>query len=347
MSVHRHWTYVTPNKGFLKKLIGHASFLPSSRGPSLRNIKNADVTIGSSPTFFAAMAARRLARRSGVPFFMEVRDLWPAAFVELGVLKNPLLIRMLEIWEMSLYRSADRVVTVTEEFRSNLVQRGIPGTKVVNIPNGADTEYWKPGLVSDSFGAKQELKGKFVVLYIGAHGISQALSKVLEAASLLRAHGDIVFQFVGEGAEKEELVRKTLEMGLKNVRFHEPVGRESVREFYRLAGVTLVPLRNIPLFRTFIPSKMFEMMACGCPIVASLEGEAGRILTDSNAAVVVPPENPEALAREIIRLRDTPSERESMKKNGPIFVRNHYSRRALADKYLIEMNQAIMEHRAS
>ena len=140
-NVHRNWTYITPNKGFLKKSLGHFSFLPSALCNSVSRLNCPNVTIGTSPTFFAAMAANRAAKQYGCPFIMEVRDLWPACFSELGVVKQPLFIKLLEKWELSLYRQADRVVTVTESFRENLIDRGIPASKVVTIYNGADEEF--------------------------------------------------------------------------------------------------------------------------------------------------------------------------------------------------------------
>ena len=339
--VHRHWTYITPNKGFFKKTLGHASFLPSALLFSNRHITKPDVVMGTSPTFFAAMAAARTATKHRVPFIMEVRDLWPGAFVELGVLKNPLLIRLLEKWELALYRRANRVVTVTEGFRANLVSRHVEERKVVSIPNGADLDFWKPAVAPEALRQELQLEGKFVVLYVGAHGISQALGRILESASRLQDHHDIHFLFVGEGAEKDQLVKRAQAEGLKNVQFLAPVNKQAVRSFYALANVCLVPLRNIPIFQTFIPSKMFEMMAMSRPVLGSLSGEAAAILRASGGALVVEPEDSVAMAEGILRLQHDPEEADAMGKRGRQYVIDHYSRRALAAKYLQTIEQAI------
>lgn len=345
IDVHRHWTYITPNKGFLRKGIGHFSFLPAARLFSDRRLAPMDAAVGTSPTFFAAMAAASAARRRKIPFIMEVRDLWPAIFVELGVLKNPAVIRRLEKWELWLYRRAARIVTVTESFRANLISRGVPARKVATVPNGADIEYWRPG--ADGRGLRRQLglQGKFVVLYMGAHGISHALGRVLECAQRLRDRPEIQFLFVGDGAEKKQLVRQAEQARLPNAHFLDPIGKEEVRRFYAMADLCLVPLRNIPLFDTFLPSKMFEIMAMGRPILASLRGEAAGILNASGGAVVVEPEDVEGLAHAVVKLHGREEELEGMGRAGRAFAAAHYSRSALAAKYLEVLQAAVEERR--
>lgn len=345
IDVHRHWTYITPNKGFLKKSIGHVSYLPSALFLSNRRLDAPDITIGTSPTFFAAMAASSMAKRSGVPFIMEVRDLWPAIFVELGVIRNPRLIRWLECWEMALYRRAARIITVTDAFRRNLIERGVPESKVFTITNGADVDFWQPAEPPRELAQSLGLDARFVVLYIGAHGISHALGRVLDSATLLRDAPEIQFVFVGEGAEKERLVRRARQEGLENVRFLEPVSKNEVKKFYALADVCLVPLRDVPLFESFIPSKMFEMMAMARPIVASVSGETADILQQSGAAIVVRPEDSRAIAESILHLYRNRNEARAMGEAGRDFVVRNYSRRSLAAAYLEIMEEAIAEHR--
>lgn len=345
--VHRHWTYITPNKGFVKKTLGHISYYPAALAYSNRHLGPVDVTMGTSPTFFAAMAAARLGRSRRVPFIMEVRDLWPAIFVELGVLRNPRLIRLLEKWELALYRQATKVVTVTDAFRKNLIQRGVPAEKVHTIPNGADVDFWQPTPSPKTLRERLGLQGRFIALYIGAHGISHALGRILESARRLRDQADVCFLFVGEGAEKDQLVRQAEQERLTNVRFLDPVPKHEVREYYALADVCLVPLRNIPLFETFIPSKMFEMMAMARPIVASVRGEAADILRRSGSAVIVPPEDSTAIADAVMRLYRDPNEARTLAQAGRQFVVANYSRRSLAQTYECVMKEAIAEYRGS
>jgi glycosyltransferase involved in cell wall biosynthesis len=337
ISVHRHWSYITPNKGLIKKTLGHISYLLSALIFRNRYLEDLDITIGTSPTFFAPMAAAWTAFQRKIPFIMEVRDLWPAIFVELGVLRNPSLIRWLERWELALYRQATRVVTVTEAFRHNLIERGVPASKVVTIRNGADVEFWQP----------IELEGRFVALYIGAHGISHALGSILESAARLRNQQNIQFLFVGEGAEKDQLIRQAEEARLANVHFLDPVDKHAVREFYAVADVCLVPLRDIPLFQSFIPSKMFEIMSMERPIIGSVRGETADILRESGGALVVEPEDSEAIAQAVLWIYEHPDEAQAMGQRGRQFMANNYSRRSLAELYVDVMNEAILEFRGS
>ncbi len=333
--IHRCWTYVTPNRGFIKKSLGHLSFWLSCAFNLRRRLPRLDFAIGSSPTFFAAMAARATARAHDCPFVMEVRDLWPAVFVDLGVVRNRFLIALLERWEMNLYHSADRIVTVTEAFREKLRARGIPESKIVNIPNGADVDFWRADPAgAESWRVRLGLTGKFVVLYIGAHGISQGLISVVQAAGQLKDLPECEFLFVGDGADKSALVAEAERIGVRNVRFLAAVGREDVRALYSAADLCLVPLRDIPLFDSFIPSKMFEMLAAGRPVLASVRGEAAEILARSGGAVVVPPEQAAALAEGIRNFhRLDPEKRAAMGSAGRRFVSENFSRQMLAKRY--------------
>lgn len=344
IDVHRHWTFITPNKGFIKKTIGHISYLPSALLFSNPHLTRPDIVLASSPTFFAAMAAIRSGKRFKVPFIMEIRDLWPAIFVELGVLQNRMLIRWLEKIEMSLYACASRVVTVTEAFRHNLIQRGISPQKVDTIPNGANVNFWQPTQSSVTFRREIGINDHFVVLYIGAHGISHSLERILESADYLRSYLEIRFLFVGEGAKKEFLIQKAHELRLDNIQFFDPVDKEGVKNFYALADVCLVPLRNIPLFETFIPSKMFEIMAMERPIIGSVRGEAADILQRSKGAIVVEPEDSKAIAEAILHLFKNKERALEMGKRGRKFVVENYSRYALAKEYLEIIKEAIAEY---
>jgi hypothetical protein len=187
--------------------------------------------------------------------------------------------------------------------------------------------------------ARLGVAGELLVLYCGAHGISHALSRILDVAARVQRDQRIHFVFVGEGAEKDALVARSRALGLANVTFRDAVAREQVPALYRAADVCLVPLRAVPLFRSFIPSKMFEILACGRPILASLEGEAAEILEASGAALVVPPEDVDAVTSGLTRLADDAGLRASLGARGRPFVAERFDRRRLASRYL-----EILEH---
>lgn len=338
-------TYATPNRGIAKRTLGHLVFMVQAVLQATPHLRGSDVLVASSPTLFAVVAAWLVSLRLRVPFVFEVRDLWPAIFVDLGVIRNRLVIGCLERLELYLYRRASAVVTVTQAFAADIARRGIPQGTLHVVPNGVDLEAFQPGPPDSALRSRLGYADELVVLYCGAHGISHALGRILDAAARLR-DGDwlgakpnacparIRFLFVGEGAEKELLVARARELGLDNVRFHDSVPREQVAALYRSADVCLVPLRAVPLFRSFIPSKMFEILACGRPILASLEGEAAEILEASGAAIVVAPEDVEALSAALVRLATEPGLRGQLAARGRPYVAGHFDRRQLAARYL-------------
>ena len=298
-------------------------------------MRGSDVLIASSPTLFAVVAAWLMSLRLRAPFVFEVRDLWPAIFVDLGVIRNRLVIAALERLELFLYRRAGAVVAVTHAFAADIARRGVDPGKLHVVPNGVDLEAFKPGPPDASL--RQRLgygRDDVLALYCGAHGISHALGRILDVADRLRGDSRIRFLFVGEGAEKDRLVERARSLALDNVRFLDSVPRDQVAALYRAADVCLVPLRAVPLFRSFIPSKMFEMLACARPILASVEGEAAEILRASRSAIVVQPEDVDAISAAVVRLADDPALRSELASRGREFVVERYDRRRLATGYL-------------
>jgi glycosyltransferase involved in cell wall biosynthesis len=326
-------TYATPNRGFTRRTFGHLFFMAQSSWQATPRLRGVDVVVASSPTLFAVVSAWLMSVRLRVPFVFEVRDLWPAIFAELGVIRNRSILRALEALELFLYRRSGAVVTVTRSFAEDIARRGIPGGKIHVIRNGVAPEDFRPGPADPALAARLGVEGRFVVLYAGAHGISQRLQRILDCAALLRDDPRIHFLFVGEGAERDALVARARELSLANVTFREPLGRDEMPALYRVADVCLIPLRDVPLFRGFIPSKMFEILACGRPIVASVEGEAAEILNESGAAIVVKPEDSVAIAEAIRRLAADESLAASLAARGRPFVEAHYDHRALAARY--------------
>ncbi|WP_243657497.1 glycosyltransferase family 4 protein [Parafrankia sp. BMG5.11] len=335
----RTWLYATPNEGVLLKTLGHLSFMVTSVVLGARSAGPTDVVVVSSPTFFSLGSAWVLARLRRARLVVEVRDLWPAIFIQLGVIRNRWIIATLEWLELAAYRAADAVVTVTEGFRENIIGRGIPAAKVHTIPNGVDVTRFRPDpedqraaipRIRERLGARPD---DLLVLYIGAHGISQGLVFVADAAEQLGREGAPVhFAFVGEGADKQRLAAHVARHRLTNTTLHPAVARDEVPSLLAAADICLVLLRDVPLFNTFIPSKMFEMLAAGRPVIGAVRGEAARILADAGA-VVVPPEDPNALAAAIKALSTSPRRRAQMGHTGHTHVVAHFNRADLARRY--------------
>jgi glycosyltransferase involved in cell wall biosynthesis len=334
----RTWLYATPNEGVVRKTLGHLSFMASSVLLGWRASGPADVVVVSSPTFFSILSGWLLARLKRARFVVEIRDLWPAIFVELGVLTNRRVISLLERMELAAYAAADQVVVVSEGFRGDLIRRGVPAAKVHTVRNGVDPGRFTPSTVA-SPGLRARLgaaPGDCLVLYAGTHGISQELSAIADAAALLGGQaihgGAIRFAFVGDGADKRRLERRIADLGLRNVVLLPGVPNAEMPELLAAADICLVPLRRVPLFATFIPSKMFEYLATGKAVIGSVTGEAARILAEAGA-VVVPPQDSASLAAAIAELAASPALRATIGQEGRAFVERCCDRATLAREY--------------
>jgi glycosyltransferase involved in cell wall biosynthesis len=332
----RTWLYATPNEGTARKTLSHLSFMVTSVLLGSWACGRADTVVVSSPTFFSIGSAWLLARLKRARLVIEVRDLWPAIFVELGVLTNRRVIRLLERLELAAYAAADQVVVVSDGFRQNLIERGVPAAKVHTVRNGVALDRFGSG-EPDSLArrtARARLgarPGDCLVLYAGTHGISHALSRVADAAALL-AGKPVHVAFVGDGSDKARLQRRVAELGLRNVTLAPAVPPDEVPGLLAAADICLVPLRDVPLFATFIPSKMFEYLAAGKPVIGSVTGEPAQILREAGA-VVVPPEDSQALAGAITSLATDPGRRAAMGQRGRAYVEKFFDRAELARQY--------------
>lgn len=284
----RVWSYVTANEGFLKRTLDYISFGLSSFIAGLA--QKSDVIVATSPQFFTAVSGRFLGKVKRVPLVMEVRDLWPASIRHVGALGDSAVIRFFEKVEVNCYRQASGIVTVTDSFKRIIADRGIDPGKMKVIKNGANMALFRPSHRDSQLEEKHGLKGKFVVGYIGTHGMAHKLDFIVECAGKV-ADGRIHFLFIGDGAEKKRIVRRAAEIGLKNVTFLDPVAKEKVVGYLSLTDVALVPLKKTELFTTVIPSKIFESAAMRKPILLGVDGEARTIVEQYGAGLFFEPEN--------------------------------------------------------
>lgn len=342
----RTWIYCAPNKGFFRRVLNFLSFFFSAFVLGGLLTRRPDVVIGTSPQFFCAVSAYLLSLLKRAPFVFEVRDIWPQSAIELGALKNPLIIRALEAIEMLLYRRAALIVIVAESTKPYLLAKGIPADKIALIPNGIDPQYLAQAQAADGDSVRAEtgLQDKFIVSYIGTHGLSHALDTALQAAAQLRDDTTIHFLFVGEGAEKDRLRQMAAELQLDNVTFLKEQPRERLLDFYRASDASLVPLRRLDIFKKVLPSKMFELMGTGSPIICSVEGEAAALIQRAEAGLCIEPENAAALITAIRRLRADASLRAQLGAAGQRFVKAHFLRSVLAEQYVAALRTALSGH---
>jgi glycosyltransferase involved in cell wall biosynthesis len=334
----RCWLYAVPNRGVGRRGLDHLSFMLSALAFGLPRLGSVDVVIASSPTLFSALSAWIMARAKRVPFVLEVRDLWPEAIVDLGLMRPGPAVRMLEGLAQFLYRQAARVVLVTQAFAERLAAGGVPRAKLAVIPNGADLRLFSPQSDGHAVRAALDLDGRFVVAYVGSHGLSHGLDAVLDAAA---ARPEVTFLLVGDGADRDRLLTERDRRRLDNVVMRPSVPKAEVPGLYAAADACLVPLREVPLFETFVPSKLFEVLAAGRPVIGAVRGEARDILARSGGALLVDPERGDQLADAVERLRADPQLRAELGRRGRAFAEQHYDRDTLATRYL-ELLQGVV-----
>ena len=334
INVWRVKTYIAANQGFLRRTVDFISFMFSSLFFGLFTRK-VDVVIGTSPQFFTVISAWALARLKRVPFVFELRDIWPASIKAVGIMKNSLILNMLERLELFLYHQANLIISVTNSFKSDLVNRGVPAEKIKVVFNGVDSSKYKPLPKKDkSFSEEFKLQDKFVAGYIGTHGKAHALESIIKTAELLKTESDIRIVFAGGGAERERLKNLVEISGLSNVVMIPRQPKENMQKIWSLCDLSLVTLKDTPLFSTVIPSKIFESMSMMIPIIISVpEGESTEIIRKENLGVIVPPENPKKLAEALLMIKNDNDMYNIYAKNG-FLASKKFSRRKLSIEML-------------
>lgn len=319
-------TYITANEGFVRRTLDYMSFMVGGAIAGLFE-RRPDVVVATSPQFFCAVGGWVLSALRRLPFVFELRDLWPASIVAVGAMKDSLAIRILENLELFLYRRANAVISVTRSFKDDLVERGITATKIHVVRNGVDLDRYAPCARDFELETLYHLRGKFVVGYLGTHGMAHGLEKVLEAIALLRERKDIAFVFAGGGAARKGVEDVVVELDLNNVVLIPRQPKEMMPRLWSLCDISLIPLRNNRVFSTVIPSKLFEGMGMGIPVLMSVpEGEATNIVRQTGVGSCVPPDDPPALSRAIAQLAVDPeriaSYRAACRMHAPSFSRD-------------------------
>jgi glycosyltransferase involved in cell wall biosynthesis len=330
----RSWLYASPRHGFARTVLNNASFMATAAAHALVRAADLDVLIASSPPFFPHVSGAAVAAVRRVPLVLEVRDLWPDYLVGLGVARGRTADALFAV-ERRLLRRAAHVVVVTDSFRTRVIEKGVAPERVSVIPNGVDTTRYYPAAEPPPLPTLRRAAGEFIVGYLGNFGAGQGLGQVLDAAVHLAGQPGLRFVMAGDGPEREKVHARAGQLGLGNVAIHPPLPKEETRAFYNACDVCLVPLAPVDIFQETIPSKIFEVMACERPVLASLGGEGARVVEQSGGGLVTAPGDGAALAQAILHLRGTPEEaRAQMGRDGREYVSAHYAREALAAEYL-------------
>jgi len=329
--------YSAHHKSFAHRVIAFVSFMASSFWLGL-GVKNVDLVWGTSPPIFQGVTAWALARLKGAKFLFEVRDLWPQFAIAVGVLTNPILIRMSEWLERFLYRHADRVMVNSPGFREHVEVRG--AKRVELVPNGSDPSMFDPADKGISFRQSNHLEERFVALYAGAHGMSNDLGAVLEVAKMLEGT-DVQIVLLGDGKEKANLQVQAEEMRLTNVTFASSVPKSEMPGALAAADACIAILKPLEEYKTTYPNKVFDYMAAGRPVALSIDGVIREVVESAGCGIFAEPGNPSALANAIRTLATDKEKAREIGLKGRAYLEEHFSRAAIGEKLLNLLDEMV------
>jgi len=330
----RLWTYLAANEGFLPRIANYLTYLFSVLVWMWR-LPSADMVMSTSPQFFCGLAGWFL-KRDKRPWVLEIRDLWPESIVTVGAMKRGAVIRAIEKVEAFAYRKADLVVSVTDGFVPHIRAHRAKGPIAV-IKNGVDlSRFASDPAAADAFRAEHGLTGKFVASYVGTHGLAHGLQAVIAAAERLRDRDDIAFLMVGGGAQRDTIKTIRDAKGLTNIVMLDQLPKAAMPAVWGASDAALVLLKRVDTFKTVIPSKMFEAMALGVPMILGVEGEAKALMEAGGAGIAITPEDDAELATAILRLADDRALGRQIGASARAFVRAQFDRESLAHAYLAE-----------
>lgn len=320
----RVWVHASVRKSFWRRISFYASYAATATFAALALIRRRpDVILASSPPLPVLVVAWVLGVVWRRPYVADIRDIWPAVGEALGEMPAGRALDLATTLEHRLYRHAAAVACVTKSFVEHVVATGVGRERVHLVPNGTLPDVFGPDRVDPQLRGRLGLDDRFVVGYIGLHGIAQGLGAIVDVAAQLQ--DDVSFLFVGEGPVKADLVDRAAHEA-PNVVFHPQVPLADVAPFLNACDAVVVPLRRLKVLGGFVPSKLFDVMCCGVPVLLMVDGEARQILEEAGGGLFVPPEDATALAEAVRALASDPNRRAEMGRRGRAFVLEHYVR---------------------
>lgn len=335
------YTYPALHRSFFHRLLSFFSFMISSFFAALR-VRNVDLVWGTSPPIFQGFTAWLVARLKEAAFVFEVRDLWPAFAIAIGVLKNQVLVS-LSLWlEHFLYTRADTVMVNSPGFIDHVRLKG--ARRIELVPNGADPEMFCTSDIQRGKSILKKLDDNFICLYAGAHGLSNDLEVVLDAAALLNHESDIKFILIGDGKEKLNLQTKAALMGLSNMVFLPPVPKEDMVQVLREVDACIAILKPLDLYKTTYPNKVFDYMAAGKPVLLAIDGVIRVVVEAASAGLFIHPGDPQDLAEKVLYLKNHPKEAAQMGRMGREYILSNFNRQVISEKLSSVLESTLITH---
>lgn len=326
------------NVNFIGRLWGYFSFVFSSIWAGLFKAKGKyDLILVTSPPLFVGITAWVLSKIRHIPFVFEIRDLWPESAIDTGVVTSISIIKFAYWFEGFIYKRAKLINVLTPAFEKTLLEKKkVPAEKIIFIPNAADFSMSDEILAtfdSKAFRIQQGIDDKFVITYVGAHGVANHLIQLLDAAELLR-DTNVLFQLIGAGMQKKMLMDEAVKRGLKNVKFIDSVPKKEVFKYIIASDLGTSVLKRVDTFKTIYSNKTFDYMACKKPILLVIDGVSRELVETANCGLFAEPERPKDIAKKIRYYLANPELLKEQGENGYKYAKAHFDRTVLAKKYI-------------
>lgn len=329
----RAYTYPALHRGFIWRVLSFLSFMISSIWSGL-TCGPVDLVMGTSPPIFQAFSAWLVSAIRRRPLLLEIRDLWPEFAIDMGILKNPILIATSKWLEGFLYARANHLLVNSPAYRDYLINRGIPAEKITLIPNGVDPAMFDPEGDGAEMRTRWKLEDKFVVTYAGALGIANDIPTILGAANHFKEQSDICFLLVGDGMKRPEMEEMSADMGLENVIFTGAVPKNEMVQVLSASNACVATLQDIPMFRTTYPNKVFDYMAAGRPTILGIDGVIREVIEQADGGIFVQPGDSKALANAVQTLYSEPCLAQEMGQSSRQYVIEHFNRAEHAQRFV-------------
>ena len=335
----RTWIYTSKSKGFIPRLANYFSFTFTSVSFGFWKVGKQDVVFTESPPLFLGGSGFLISKLLGAKYIFNVSDLWPESAVKLGVLNSQMLIKLSTWLEEFSYAQSDMVSGQTRGIIADIERRGFPKEKLFLLTNGVSTGLFSRKHRSEELRKKIGIENEFALVYAGIHGLAQGLEVIIKTAERLKDHPELAFVFIGEGPDKEKLIKMTQEMQLTNVIFLPLQKKKDMPELIASMDATIIPLKKLDLFKGALPSKMFEALASELPIILAVDGEARKLIEEAEAGIYVEPENVDEMTDAVLKLAQDPELVQKLGANGRRYVEEFYAR----DKILARFEERLLK----
>ena len=331
------------NSSFHGRLFAYFSFVFSSLWSGIFKTKEKyDVIIVTSPPLFVGITAYLLSRIKRVPFIFEIRDLWPESAIDTGVLNNKWIIKLALWFEKFIYEKASKIIVLTPAFKQILIEKkNIKESKIELIPNAADfalSDNLLATFDTNNFKKELDLEGKFIITYVGAHGVANHLDQILDVAEKMM-NTNAYFLLIGEGMEKKRLIVESNKRKISNIKFIDAVSKKDVFKYILISDLGASVLKKVETFKTVYSNKTFDYMSCKKPIIMAIDGVSRKLVEDANAGTYVEPENPDEMVECILKYMKNPEIIYEQGESGYSFAKKNFDRQILAKKYILAIEK--------